>query len=97
MCSSDLMTLLRDLDRHLEGEEAGRMVDVAHAIIVAHRDLLGTRLRAAVGERRWTDAVELGETIARDYPNTRMAEEVGELMRGLRQKVESGRDPRSTS
>ena len=93
----EAMTLLRDLDRHLEGEEAGRMVDVAHAIIVAHRDLLGTRFRAAVGERRWTDAVELGETIARDYPNTRMAEEVGELMRGLRQKVESERDPRSTS
>ncbi|MCP4833988.1 MAG: hypothetical protein GY895_04420 [Phycisphaera sp.] len=82
----EAMHLLRDLDRHLVGEESSRAVDVAQPIIVAHRDLVGRRFRDAVGEKRWKDAVELGESIAREYPNTRMAEEVGEMLPVLRQR-----------
>ena len=82
----EAMMLLRDLDRHLVGEESSRAVDVAQSIIVAHRDLVGRRFRDAVNEKRWSDAVELGESIARDYPNTRMAEEVGEMLPLLRQR-----------
>ncbi len=85
----EAMQLLRDLDRHLVGEESSRAVDVAQPIIVAHRDLVGRRFRDAVGEKRWKDAVELGESIAREYPNTRMAEEVGEMLPVLRQRQEA--------
>lgn len=85
----EAMHLLRDLDRHLVGEESSRAVDVAQPIIVAHRDLVGRRFRDAVGEKRWRDAVGLGESIAREYPNTRMAEEVGEMLPVLRQRQEA--------
>ena len=82
----EAMSLLRDLDRHLVGEESSRAVDVAQSIIVAHRDLVGRRFRDAVNEKRWSDAVDLGESIAREYPNTRMAEEVGDMLPVLRQR-----------
>lgn len=82
----DAMRLLRDLDRHLVGEESSRAVDAAQAIIVAHRDLLGCRFRDAVGARRWGEAVEIGGSIMREYPNTRMAEEVGSMLSLLGQR-----------
>ncbi len=83
----EAMRMLRDLDRHLEGDESSRVVDVAQAIIVSHRDLVGHRFRDAVSEKRWSDAIELGEAIVRDYPNTRMAEETTALLPGLRARL----------
>lgn len=83
----DAMRMLRELDRHLEGDESSRVVDVAQAIIVGHRDLVGHRFRDAVSEKRWSDAIELGESIVRDYPNTRMAEETTGLLPGLRARL----------
>ena len=90
------MRLLRELDRHLEGDEASRVVDVAQAIIVAHRDLVGRRFRDAVSEKQWPVALELGESIVRDYPNTRMAEETTALLPGIRSKL-NGVGPAASS
>ncbi len=84
------MRLLRELDRHLVSEESSRVVDVAQAIIVAHRDLVGRRFRDAVSEKQWTAALELGESIVRDYPNTRMAEETTALLPGIRSRLSAG-------
>lgn len=86
----DAMRLLRELDRHLISGESSRVVDVAQAIIVSHRDLIGHRFRDAVSEKRWSASLELGESITRDYPNTRMAEEVAELLPTLRQRATGG-------
>lgn len=89
----DAMRLLRELDRHLEGDESSRVVDVAQAIIVAHRDLVGRRFRDAVSEKRWADAVDLGESIVRDYPNARMAEETTALLPGIRARLAGTASP----
>ncbi len=86
----EAMRLLRELDRHLVSEESSRVVDVAQAIIVAHRDSVGRRFREAVSEKQWTVAVELGESIVRDYPNTRMAEETTALLPGIRSRLSTG-------
>ncbi len=87
----EAMRLLRELDRHLEGDEAARVVDVAQSIIVAHRDLLGKRFRDAVSGRDWGTALELGESIVREYPNTRMAEETTSLLPGIQARLK--KDP----
>jgi hypothetical protein len=92
----EAMRLLRELDRHLEGDEASRVVDVAQAIIVAHRDLLGRRFRDAVSEKRWPAALELGESIVHDYPNTRMAEETTALLPGIRARLSGGQTSPTT-
>lgn len=89
----EAMRMLKDLDRHLEGDESSRVVDVAQAIIVAHRDLVGRRFRDAVSEKRWSDAIDLGESIVRDYPNARMAEETTTLLPGIRARLSGGRPP----
>ena len=81
------MTLLRDLDRHLVGRESTRVLDVAQPIVAAHRERCGVRFRDAINAREWNTAVELGERLVEEYPNTRMAEEATELLAGLRNRA----------
>ena len=92
----DAMRLLRELDRHLVSGESSRVVDIAQAIIVSHRDLIGRLFGEAVSEKRWPAALELGESITRDYPNTRMAEEAAELLPTLRQRASGVPSPPET-
>ena len=83
----EAMTLLRDLDRHLVGRESTRVLDVAQPIVAAHRERCGVRFRDAINARDWKTAVELGERLVDEYPNTRMAEEATELLAGLRNRA----------
>ncbi len=81
------MGLLKQLDRYLTPEEAGRLTNVAEGVIVRHRDSLGTRFRATVGERRWAEAVRTGETIIAEFPNSQMAAEVRSMLEVLRTRA----------
>ena len=83
----EAMTLLRDLDSHLVGRESTRVLDVAQPIVAAHRERCGVRFRDAINAREWNTAVELGERLVEEYPNTRMAEEATELLAGLRNRA----------
>jgi hypothetical protein len=83
----EAMTLLRDLDSHLVGRESTRVLDVAQPIVAAHRERCGVRFRDAINAREWKTAVELGERLVEEYPNTRMAEEATELLAGLRNRA----------
>ena len=83
----EAMTLLRDLDRHLVGRESTRVLDVAQPIVAAHRERCGVRFRDAINAREWKTAVELGERLVEEYPNTRMAEEATGLLAGLRNRA----------
>ena len=49
--------------------------------------LLGQQFTLAVRDHRWHEAIQLGETIAREFPNSRMAEEVREKMELLRERA----------
>ena len=90
----EAMQGLRELDRLLVGDEIGRMADVAQTIIVAHREHCGRTFREAVARHDWSGALTIGELITTDYPNTRMAEEVRELLPGIRWRVDpSGQPP----
>ena len=92
----EAMNGLRELDRHLVGDEVHRMADVAQRIIVAHREHCGSTFRDAVARHDWPKALEMGGLITTDYPNTRMAEEVGGLLPGIRWRVDpSGPPPQS--
>ena len=88
----DAMALLRDLDRHLVGRESTRVLDVAQPIVAAHRERCGVRFRDAINARDWSTAVELGERLVEEYPNTRMAEEASELLAGLRSRADRVQD-----
>jgi len=83
------MDLLKELDIYLTEAEAERFREVARGVIGKARDNLGVRFKLAVQDRNWPGAVEFGERIISDFPNTRMAQEVRELIDMLRERAAS--------
>ena len=74
------MALLRELDGYLTPEEARRIRDTATSVITTYRENLGARFKMAVNDHRWRDANGFGEEIIRQFPNTKMAIEVNEML-----------------
>lgn len=83
----DAMRLLAELDQTVNSDEAERLAPVAKALIDRHRENIAGRFRTAVEERRWADALALGESITENYPNSRMALEASTMLEGLRQRI----------
>ena len=81
------MELLKQLDRYLTREEAERFTEVAQGVIVRHRQSLGARFRQSISEHRWAEAAQLGEMIATEFPNSKMAEEVRPMLEVLRARA----------
>ena len=81
------MSLLKQLDRYLSREEAGRLAEVAEGVVVKHRDNLGVQFKIAVNDRRWVQATRIGETIIGEFPNTKMAAEVRSMIDILRSRA----------
>lgn len=79
--------LLRELDGYLTPTEAGPLQEVARGVIGKMRDNLGARFKLAVSDHRWDDAVAVGGQIMAEFPNTRMAQEVREMLPTLRDKA----------
>ena len=81
------MRLLKELDRYLSPDEAGRLSGVAQAVIHRHRDRLGSRFREAVSGHQWSEATQLGEAIVAEFPNTQMANEVRPMIEVMRARA----------
>jgi len=81
------MVLLRELDGYLTPEEARKFRDTATSVIRTYRDSLGARFKMAVSDHRWQDATEFGEELVKQFPNTKMAEEVSEMLETIRTRA----------
>lgn len=81
------MDLLKQLDQYLTDVEAERLREVARGVVSKARDNLGARFKLLIEDSEWSEAVRVGERIMRDFPNTRMAEEVGEMIDSLRSRA----------
>lgn len=81
------MDLLRELDRYLSEGEAEPLRETARGVIGKKRDNLGVQFKLAVQDREWRRAFEVGQQIMREFPNTKMAQEVSGMMDTLRQRV----------
>lgn len=81
------MEILRELDQYLSESEAEPYREVARGVIGKARDNLGVRFKLAVQDRQWPEAVEVGERIVADFPNSRMAQEVREVLDTLRDRA----------
>ena len=79
--------LLRELDRHLTPEEAEPFRETARGVIGKKRDNLGVQFKLAVHDKDWTTAVRVGEQIIREFPNTKMSEEVRGRLDLLRERA----------
>jgi hypothetical protein len=85
--TDDAMMVLAQLDSLITPEEAVPLREIARDVIAKTRDGMGEKFRVAIVEKRWKDAVGLGEQIARQFPNSRMASEVGGMMDALRARA----------
>lgn len=83
----EAMALLRELDQYLTPAEAEPFAEVARGVITKSRENLGVRFKLMVQDHQWAQAIEVGEQIVGEFPNTRMAQEVRELVPVLRERV----------
>ncbi len=86
----EAMSLLSELDVYLTEEEAAPLREVARGVIGKARDNLGVRFKLALQDRDFPAALEVGERIIDQFPNSRMAEEARGLLPMLRSKTREG-------
>lgn len=85
------MDLLKVLDHYLNPKEAESFREIARNVIGQKRDNLGVQFKMAVHDQEWTRAVAVGEQIIREFPNTRMADEVRSMLDQLRTRAAAQR------
>jgi hypothetical protein len=79
--------ILKQLDTYLTPAEASSMQETARGVFKEKLNNLGKQFSTAVQEHKWAESIRLGETIMRDFPNSRIAQEVKEKMDHLRQRA----------
>lgn len=82
------MALLKELDLYLTPAEADQYKEVARGVVGQARENLGVRFQMAIGDRDWVSALSVGEQIIRDFPNSKMADEVRERIDLLRERAQ---------
>jgi len=83
----EAMDLLKELDAYLSESEAEPYREVARGVIGKARENLGAHFKLAVQDRQWDRASELGQRIIEQFPNSRMAQEVRQLLDGIRARA----------
>ena len=79
--------ILKQLDTYLTPKEAESLQETARGIFREKLNSLGKQFAVAVQDHRWHDALNVGDQIVRDFPNTRIAQEVREKMDVLRKRA----------
>jgi len=79
--------IVKKLDQYLTPAEATEYQETVRQIFKEKINSLRTQFTMAVKEENWSEAVRLGETIVRDFPNSQMAKEVREMIDALRQRA----------
>lgn len=85
--------LLRELDPFLSPTEAHDLEESARSVFKEKLLQLGVRFRMAVKAKRWSDALSAGLEIVREFPNSRMAHEVRDMIDVLRERSRPAAKP----
>lgn len=81
------LEILKELDQYLTPNEALALQEAARDVFRNKLHNLGVQFSLAVSGKQWDRAVEIGRQIIRDFPNSKMSEEIRERMNILKQKV----------
>jgi hypothetical protein len=82
------LEILKELDPYLSPNEGLALQEAARDVFRTKLHNLGVQFSIAVTEKRWENALQTGEQIIRNFPNSKMAEEIREKMTVLREKVQ---------
>lgn len=85
----EAMGLIQEMDHLLTEAESDRFKEVARGVIGKARENLGAAFKLAVHDRAWDKAASIGQRIIDEFPNSRMAGEVRELIDTLRERSQS--------
>jgi tetratricopeptide (TPR) repeat protein len=83
----DAMELLKELDQYLSESEAEPYREVAKGVIGQARENLGVQFKLAVQDRQWHIAAAVGDRIIKEFPNSRMAQEIREIIDSIRERA----------
>jgi len=81
------LEILRELDSYLTPNEGLALQEAARDVFRNKLHSLGVQFSLAISGRRWERAFETAQEIVRDFPNSKMAEEIREKMDVLKQRV----------
>jgi len=81
------LEILRELDLYLSPNEGLALQEAARDVFRNKLHNLGVQFSLAVSEKQWAKAVQTGQQIIRDFPNSKMAEEIRENLDILKQKA----------
>jgi hypothetical protein len=79
--------ILKLLDNYLTPTEAAALEESARGVFRARLHKMGVQFSLFVTEKAWHKALKLGKEIIREYPNSRMAQEVREKMEILEERA----------
>jgi hypothetical protein len=82
------LSILRELDMYLTPNEALALQEAAKDVFRTKLHNLGVQFAMAVSDKQWTNALDIGQQIIRDFPNSRMCGEIREKLHVLRQNVQ---------
>lgn len=82
------LEILRELDLYLTPNEGLALQEAARDVFRSKLHGLGVQFSLAVSSKQWALALEAGEQIIKNFPNSRMAEEIRAKRDVLKQKVE---------
>jgi hypothetical protein len=82
------LDILKELDQYLTPNEALALQEAASDVFRTKLHNLGVQFSISVTEKRWAEALEIGQQIINDFPNSRMSEEIHAKIHVLKQNVQ---------
>ncbi len=82
------LEILKELDQYLTPNEALALQEAASDVFRTKLHNLGVQFSISVTEKRWTDALDIGQQIINNFPNSKMSEEIRSKLHVLKQNVQ---------
>ena len=82
------LEILRELDMYLTPNEALALQEAAKDVFRTKLHNLGVQFAMAISDKQWSSALDVGQQIIRDFPNSRMSSEIREKLHVLKQNVQ---------
>ena len=82
------LEVLKELDQYLTPNEGLALQEAARDVFRTKLHNLGVQFAISVTEKRWVDALEVGQNIIADFPNSKMSEEIRGKLDVLKQNVQ---------
>lgn len=82
------LEILKELDLYLTPNEGLALQEAAKDVFRTKLHNLGVQFSLAVNEKQWEEALQIGQKIINDFPNSKMSEEIHEKMDVLKQNVQ---------